>query len=123
MTPAQIALGDAIAEAIRIVSQTFWDEWSARYPNLSETRKWELQNELAGLIEAARLQANPPSADRLVAADPNDTQPGTLFEKLESDGSILIAVDDAGTQPSQDVVTQAEEGISPLFAALMGDRV
>jgi hypothetical protein len=123
---ARIALGNAIAEAIRVVSSRFWDEWGSRYPGLSETRKWELQTELAGLIEAARLRANPPNSpalDRFVASGPTDPGSDTLIEKVESlDGTVAIS-EDTVTHKVNFGVTPASTNGGKLWTGWVQDRL
>ena len=64
--------------------------------------------------------AGGPDTDRKVAADTDDAEPGVLFDKLESDGSILITVDTAGAAPAPPS-DPAPSGSNAYYFSQMGE--
>jgi hypothetical protein len=89
-------LGVRMADAIQYVTQAFWDEWASRYPGLSQDRQWELQRELAGLIEEARAQFDVTYAGT-IATDPTVTPPPinwprqTIIQQVDGSG-VYVAL-------------------------------
>jgi hypothetical protein len=96
---ARLAIGNAIAGEIRVAVAAFWAEWAVRYPNMSAERKWELQRELDGIIEAARLHATPVSGG------------------VESKGGTIAVTQDGTKQNIEEVCSTA----TPLPDAPVGD--
>ena len=93
-TPIDL-VGSEIAESIRVAVAAFWDEWSSRYPNLDATRQWELQAELAGIIDAARAKWGIVYAGTLTT-DPTATPPSqnwprqTILQQVDGSGAYVV---------------------------------
>ena len=89
-------VGAEIAESIRVAVATFWDEWASRYPTLNATRQWELQAELAGIIDAARARSVVIYAGT-IANDPTVTPPvlnwprQTIIQQVDGSG-VYVAL-------------------------------